>query len=103
MTAKLKISASTTTKDGQRQFTVAGQKARALLALVEAGPNGRTALEVSSWGLRFAAYCFFLRRDHDLQIITEREDHPGGWHGRHVLIDKVDILRVVGAEKNEAT
>lgn len=74
---------------------VAGQTARALLALVKAGPRGVTALEVSSWALRFAAYTFELRHDHHLDIETVREEHDGGWHGRHVLRTPVRIVRVI--------
>jgi hypothetical protein len=35
-----------------------GQEARALVALAEAGTRGVSALEVSSWAYRFAAYCY---------------------------------------------
>ncbi len=102
MAAKIKVTAAVVTDDGQRQFTTAGQKAKTLLALVEARPKGVTALEMSSWALRLAAYCHFLNRDHGLNIVCEREDHPGGWHGRHHLLDKVTIISVVGGEKTEA-
>ena len=102
MTARLKVTASVVKGDGERRIEVVGQKAKALLALVEAGPRGCTALEVSSWALRLAAYCHFLNRDHNLNIVCQREDHPGGWHGRHVLLDKVTIVRVVGGEPREA-
>ena len=94
MAARLKVAAVVTTSDGQRQFTTSGQKAKALLALVEAGSKGITALEAASWAYRLAAYCHFLFRDHGLQIICEREDHPGGWHGRHILVDSVTIVDV---------
>ena len=77
-----------------RQITVTGQNARALLALVEAGPKGCTALEVSTWAYRFAAYTFVLIHEHGLNIVTEREEHPGGWHGRHILLDRVTIVSV---------
>lgn len=79
-----------------RTLMLRGQTARSLVALVEAGGKGRTALEVSSWALRFAAYCHTLRHDYGLTIITEHEDHDGGWHGRHVLLDRVTILEVKG-------
>ncbi len=46
-----------------RIITVKGQTAKALLALVEAGPRGVTALEASSWAYRLAAYCHDLRRE----------------------------------------
>lgn len=96
MTARFIVSARVTTAEGRRGFTCSGQTARSLLALVEAGPQGRTALEVSTWALRFAAYCHVLRRDHGLNVVTLREDHDGGWHGRHVLLDKVTIETVSG-------
>lgn len=79
--------------DGRR-FEVRGQTARTLLALVEAGDRGVTALEVSSWALRLAAYAFDLRRNFDLDVATLREEHPNGWHGRHVLRTPVRIVRV---------
>lgn len=74
-----------------RNITVKGQTAQALLALVEAGPRGVTALEAATWAYRFAAYCHDLRRKHGLCIRTDRESHPGGWHGRHVLESDVRI------------
>lgn len=73
-------------------FTVNGQTARSLRALVDAGSKGVTALEVSTWALRFSAYCFDLRHKHGLVIDTLREVHPGGWHGRHVLRSAVVIV-----------
>jgi len=73
-------------------FTVTGQTARALVALVSAGDKGITAAEVSSWALRLAAYCHDLRRKHGLSIDTIREKHAGGWHGRHVLGSPVEIV-----------
>lgn len=79
---------------GLSYFTVRGQTARTLLALVDAGPKGNTALEVSSWALRFAAYCHDLKHKHGLTIRTDREEHPGGWHGRHVLETPVEIIEI---------
>lgn len=79
---------------GNRPFTTVGQTARTLLALNDARPHGRTALEVSTWALRFAAYCHDLKRKHGLVIVTEREAHPGGWHGRHHLVTPVRIVSV---------
>lgn len=73
-------------------MTVTGQTARALEALVRRGKEGVTALEVSSWAYRFAAYCFVLKRDFGLIIETQREPHEGGWHGRHILHSPVKIL-----------
>ena len=73
-------------------FSVRGQTAKALLALVNAGNRGVTALEVNSWAYRFSAYCFDLRHKHGLIIETLREKHDGGWHGRHVLHTPVTLL-----------
>lgn len=79
-------------------FTVKGQTARSLVALVKEMGSGVTALEVSSWALRFAAYCHDLRHKHGLVIDTIRESHAGGWHGRHVLRSPVEIVEVIGDE-----
>jgi hypothetical protein len=72
-------------------FIVGGQTAKALRALVAAGPRGVTAQEVAEWAYRFSAYCFDLRRKHGLEIETLHEIHPGGWHGRHVLRSVVTL------------
>lgn len=72
-----------------RVILVTGQTARALLALVAAGPKGVTAAEMSCWALRLAAYTHDLRHKHGLVIPTEHEAHDGGWHGRHCLVDAV--------------
>ena len=82
--------------EGERVIELRGQAAKALLALVAAGPRGCTALEVATWAYRFAAYCHELRHEHGLAIRTDREEHPGGWHGRHVLETPVEILCVDG-------
>ena len=66
-------------------FTVKGQTAKALIALIEAGASGVTALEVNSWAYRLGAYVHDLRRKQGLAIETRREEHEGGWHGRYVL------------------
>jgi hypothetical protein len=75
----------------QGPFTVAGQEAKALLALVRAGSAGRTALEVATWAYRFGAYVWKLRHRYGLAIETRRELHEGGWHARYVLVSPVTI------------
>lgn len=72
-------------------FTVAGQEAKALHALVQAGSAGRTALEVATWAYRFGAYVWKLRHRYGLAIETRRELHEGGWHARYVLVSPVTI------------
>jgi len=74
-----------------RVFTVRGQVARTLLALVAAQERGCTALEISTWALRLAHYIYCLRRL-DLDIPLERETHEGGWHGRYRLRTALEIL-----------
>jgi hypothetical protein len=77
---------------GRRRLV--GQTARAMAALLEAGSNGVTALEMSSWALRLGAYVHLLRRDYSLEIVTMHETHNelGDWHGRYVLLSRVRIL-----------
>jgi hypothetical protein len=91
MAAKLAL--RVTRDDGGPSFTVAGQTAKAIRALVLAGEQGVTALEVATWAFRFAAYCHCLRK-HGLDIETLREAHNGGWHGRHVLHTAVRLEAV---------
>jgi hypothetical protein len=98
MTARLTVTARTWDAGEDRVFETRGQTAKALLALMAAGPRGCTALEVATWAYRFAAYCHDLRRNHGLAIRCDREDHPGGWHGRHVLETPVEIIAVEDAE-----
>ncbi len=74
-----------------RNITLKGQTAKALVALVEVGPRGVTAFEAATWAYRLAAYFHDLRRKHGLSIRTDKESHPGGWHGRHVLESDVRI------------
>ena len=73
-------------------FVTRGQAARALQALVAAGVSGCTALDVSSWAFRLAAYVHTLRREFGLVIETVRELHEGGWHGRYVLRSTVVLV-----------
>ena len=75
----------------QGTFMVKGQTAKALIALIKAGANCITALEVNSWAYRLGAYVHELRRRHGLAIETQREGHEGGWHGRYVLRSPVTL------------
>ncbi len=102
MTARLYVEAIALAPGGDRLFVVRGQTAKALIALVNGGDRGVTALEVATWAYRFAAYCFDLRNRYGLLIRTEREEHPGGWHGRHVLETPVTI-RYLADPEQEAT
>jgi hypothetical protein len=70
----------------------ARQQRRALAALIGAGSQGVTALELSSWAYRLGAYVHTLRHDYGLAIETLREPHDGGWHGRYVLHTPCQII-----------
>ncbi|WP_303980615.1 hypothetical protein [Dongia mobilis] len=92
MTARtFKVEFSVISPSGTVRGVVRGQTAKALLALVKAGPRGVTAMEAATWAYRLAAYCHDLRKNYGLVIRTDREDHDGGWHGRHVLESEVHI------------
>jgi len=94
--ARLKVTAN-----GPRgPFTVTGQTARALMALINAAGVGVTALELSSWALRLAAYVHSLRRL-GLVVTLLREPHPGGWHGRYVLASPVQVQAVAFGGEGE--
>jgi hypothetical protein len=87
---------SLTVQANGKTFTVKGQVARSLQALIKRGPTGITALELSTWALRLAAYIHTLRRQHKLSILTLTEKHPGGTHGRYVLRTPVSIVKKSG-------
>lgn len=78
----------------RREFEITGQVAKTLLYLVDSGKAGITALEVSSWAFRLAAYVHILRSKYDLEIRTDKEPHQGGYHARYVLITPVEIIGV---------
>lgn len=99
MTARIWVEAIAFTAEGERRLIVRGQTAKALIALVNGGGHGVTALEAASWAYRLAAYCYELRTRYGLTIRTEREEHPGGWHGRHVLETPLQILFVADPEQ----
>jgi hypothetical protein len=78
--------------DGERRFAVRGRVAQTIVALVRAGSRGITAAEMSCWAYRLGAYVHTLRREYDLHILTQHEEHEGGWHGRYVLVSSVTVL-----------
>lgn len=72
-----------------------------MLALHHAGQRGVTALEMGGWALRLAAYAHYLGKK-GLVINTIRENHPGGWHGRHILASPIQIISVEGGDFAQA-
>ena len=79
-------------KDKEIYHHINGKVAKSLIALVVSGNSGITALSVSSWAFRLAAYIHILRTKYDIDIITIREPHDGGTHGRYILKDIVEII-----------
>lgn len=77
-----------------RKLFLTGREAQTLGWLALKGEAGVTALEVSTWALRLAAYVHLLRHKHNLAIVTAREPHEGGEHARYALAVKVDIEAV---------
>lgn len=91
---RLVLNVAVSENGNERFFTVRGQTAKTLKALIERGSKGCTAQEAASWAYRFAAYCHDLIHKHGLTIRTDKENHEGGWHGRHVLESDVRICDV---------
>lgn len=87
-----------TKNDQEVVFVLKGQKAKTLKALIENGHKGCTALEISkTFALRLSEYIRALRHDnlcggHNLNITTNKELNPTGWHGRYLLNDDVELL-----------
>ena len=98
MTKRLVVTAQCHQAGEVRTFETRGQTAKALLALVTAGDKGVTASEVATWAYRLAAYRHDLKRIHGLDIITRHEEHPGGWHGRYILLTPVQIVSIDNAQ-----
>jgi winged helix domain-containing protein len=99
MTARIRVEAVAYLTEGKQRFIVRGQTAKTLIALVNGRDRGVTALEAASRAYRFAACCFELRTRYGLTLRTEREEHPGGWHGRHFLETPVRIVFVADPEQ----
>lgn len=76
----------------EKIFTLRGQMAKSLIALIKAGEKGCNALEVTCWALRFSGYIHFLRKDYGLDILTQKEPHDGGWHARYFLLDEIEVV-----------
>lgn len=95
------ITAEIVDDSSSRQFTVRGQYARTLEALLEAGNRGTTALEISTWALRLSHYVHILRTEYRLTIEMQLEPHETGRHGRYFLRSDVHVIskgKTAGAE-----
>ncbi len=95
--------------DQEVVFVLKGQKAKTLKALIENGDKGCTALEISkTFALRLSEYIRALRSDGlaggcNLNIITNKETNPVGWHGRYILCDNVKIVNSPSNENFEVS
>src|SRR4051812_16433880 len=78
----------------RRVFIVTRRPAQTLWYLVECKEAGVTALQMSSWALRLAAYIHILRSKYGLDIQTISEPHDGGQHARYVMHTPVEIIEV---------
>lgn len=81
-----------TRNNNKIEFSLIGQQARTLKALIECKNQGITSLSISSWALRLSAYIHILRTKHFLNISTISEPHEGGMHGRYFLHDDISII-----------
>ena len=85
---------SLTVTANHKTFTVKGKVAKTLEALIKSEKRGITALELSNtWALRLSEYISCLRHTHNLAIVTHKEMHEGGWHGRYELLTPVQIIK----------
>lgn len=80
--------------DGQ-PFTVSGQMAKVLLALIEAGEAGVTPLARQTWSLRLSDHVRKLKMRHGLFIATKWGRHEDGRHARYVLLSAMIIVEIV--------
>ena len=78
-----------------QSFTVSGQIAKVLLALVEAGEAGITPLARETWSLRLSDHVRTLKNRHGLVIVTLWGKHDEGRHARYVLRSTVTIIEVI--------
>lgn len=76
-------------------FTVSGQIAKVLLALVEAGEAGITPLAQETWSLRLSDHVRTLKNRRGLVIVTLWGKHDEGRHARYVLRSTVTIIEVI--------
>lgn len=76
-------------------FTVSGQIAKVLLALVDAGEAGITPLAPETWSLRLSHHVRELETRQSLVIARMWGTHDEGRHARYVLRSIVTIIEVV--------
>ncbi len=88
-----------TKNNKKKELGLNGQNAKTLLTLLRTKNNGISTFEGFGFGLpRLSGYICVLRHEYNINIITIREEHIGGWHGRYVLVDMVEIGKVFGSK-----
>ena len=86
-------------------FRLCGQKAKTLRCLVERKEAGCNAMQIAkTFALRLSEYIRASRHDglaggHNLNIVTNKEFHFGGWHGKYILRDRVELLKDYSASE----
>lgn len=80
--------------DGQ-PFTVLGQMAKVLLALIAAGEAGVDPLARETWSLRLSDHVRKLKTLRGLSIATMWGRHDEGRHARYILQSAVIIVEIV--------
>ena len=79
--------------------TATGREAQTIIALINAGPKGIISLETfqAGWAVRLGAYVFDPKTM-GVSIVTTREAHDGGKHGRYTRSGPVVLVLVSGSE-----
>jgi len=87
-----------TKQNRKKEIGLNGQNAKTLLTLIKS-KHGLSTYDGYGSGLpRLSWYVCVLRHNYDINIITIREEHLGGWHGRYVLLDRVEVGKVWGGQ-----
>ncbi len=76
-------------------FTVSGQVAKVLLALIEAEDAGVTPLARETWSLRLSDHVRRLKNHRGLSIVTLWGKHDDGRHARYVLLSTVIVIEII--------
>ncbi len=84
-----------TKNNKKKELGFKGKTARALLSLVNAKNKGITTFDGFTMDLhRMSEFVRIFRHEHNINIITMREQLPNSWRGRYVLADMVEIGKV---------
>ncbi len=76
-------------------FTVIGQVAKVMLALLDVGEGGVTPLARETWALRLSDHVRKLKIQHGLSIVRLWGTHDDGRHAVYVLRSTVTVLEII--------